>query len=185
MATMNPAEVGIGSAKVTGAIHVAPESTALPTDATTALINAFKLLGFTSEDGVTISESSSTNSVRAWEGRKKVYTYKTEYTESVSFMPIQCNADVAKLIWGEDAVTVTDGNLAIKHHGGEIEPVAIVIETSPRAGIVKRYVGTFQLVERGEQKMDGQSVDGRQLTFEAVEDENGVTMTEYVAFIED
>lgn len=187
MATMNPAEVGIGSAKVTGAIWIGAANATLPTDATTALdTSAFTLLGFTSEDGVTISESSSTDSIRAWEGRKKVHKFKTEYTENVSFTPIQCNSDVAKLLWGDGHVTIgTNGALTIEHHGEEIDPVAIVIETSPRAGMVKRYVGIFQLTERGEQTMDGQSVDGRQATFEAVEDENGVTMTEHVAYIED
>ena len=49
MATMNAAEVGIGSAKVTGAIWVAPNGTALPTDATTSLASAWNLLGFTSD----------------------------------------------------------------------------------------------------------------------------------------
>ena len=45
MATMNAAEVGVGSAKATGAIWIAPQGTALPTDATTALGSTFKLLG--------------------------------------------------------------------------------------------------------------------------------------------
>ena len=56
MATMNAAEVGVGSAKATGAIYVAPQGTTLPTDATTSLATAWKLLGFTSDAGVTISE---------------------------------------------------------------------------------------------------------------------------------
>jgi hypothetical protein len=47
----------------------------------------------------------------------------------------------------------------------------------------KRYAGTFQLTERGEQTMDGASVDGRNLTFNAIADANGVTMHEHTAFI--
>lgn len=183
MATMNAEQVGVGSAKATGAIYVAPKGTTLPTDATTTL-SGFTLLGFTSDAGVQISESSSTESIRAWEGRSEVYNVRSEYTESVSFMPIQCNADVAKLTWGDDKVTVdASGNIYAKHHGGNIEPVEIVIETTPRATIVKRYCGTFQLTERGEQTMDGTQVDGRQLTFNAIADENGVTMHEFTAFI--
>ena len=73
MATMNAAEVGVGSAKATGAIWIAPEGTALPTDATTALGSTFKLLGFTSDAGVQISESTSTDTITAWEGRTTVY----------------------------------------------------------------------------------------------------------------
>lgn len=184
MATMNTNEVGVGAAKATGAIWIAPKDTTLPTDATTALASAFKLFGFTSDAGVTLSESSSTNSLRAWEGRAEVFNVQTEYTEQVSFAPIQINADVAKLTWGDDAVTADgSGNLHIKHHGGTLEPIVIVIETTPRTGIVKRYTGNAQLTERGESTMDGTQFDGRQLTFNMLADSNGVTMHEYVAYV--
>lgn len=183
MATMDSSKVGVGAAKATGAIYVAAKGTTLPTDATTTLASAFALLGFTSDAGVEISESTSTDAIRAWEGRVEVYNVQTEYTEQVSFMPIQCNADVAKLIWGDDWVEVDgSGNLHLKHHGGTLDPVVIAIETTPRTGIVRRYTGTFQLTERGAQTLDGTQVDGRQLTFNAIADGNGITMHEYTAF---
>ena len=184
MATMSASQVGIGAAAVTGAIFVAPKGTTLPTDATTTLSGSFTLLGFTSDAGVTISESSSTEDLRAWEGRTVVISAVTEYTEQVSFMPIQCNADVAKLMWGDSNVVVSAGGaITAKHHGKTMEPVCIVIETTPREGIVKRYTGTFQLVERGEHVMDGTQVEGRQLTFNAIADSSGHTMYEYTAFV--
>lgn len=184
MATMSASQVGIGSADVTGAIFVAPKGTTLPTDATTNLSGSFVLLGFTSDAGVTISESTSTEDLRAWEGRTVVMTAVTEYTESVSFTPIQCNSDVAKLMWGNDAVTIGgDGSIHAKHHGKTMEPVVIAIETTPRTGIVKRYTGTFQLTERGEHVMNGAQVEGRQLTFKAIADDSGYTMHEYTAFV--
>lgn len=182
MATMNASEVGVGSAKVTGAIWVAPSSTALPTDATTSLAAAYKLLGFTSDAGVTISESRSNNAIKAWEGLTEVYNVVTEYTESVSFTPIQINADVAALTWGSDAVTADADSIDIKHGSQTLEPVCIVIETAPREGIVKRYCGTFQLISRGDLTLDGTQVDGRQLSFNAIADSSGVTMYEYTAF---
>ena len=181
MATMNAAEVGIGSAKVTGAIWVAPNGTSLPTDASTTLSGTWKLLGFTSDAGVSISESRSSNAIRAWEGRTEVYNVVSEYTESVSFAPIQINGDVAKLTWGSDRVTATSSTITAKHSGDTREPVCIVIETSPRDNIVKRYCGTFQLTERGESTLDGTQVEGRQLTFNAIPDSDGVTMYEYTA----
>lgn len=186
MATMNAAEVTVGSAAATGAIFVAPTTTALPTSAT-ATLTGFSLLGFTSDAGVTISESGNTQSIYAWEGRTEVYTTRTEYTEQISFTPIQCNADVAKLIWGEDAVTVDSqtGAMTAKHHGKTMEPVHIVVETTPREGIIKRYCQKAQLTERGELVMDGTQVDGRQLTFNNIADANGFTCIEYTAYTED
>lgn len=182
MATMDANEVTVGSALATGAIWVAPKGTTLPTDATTSLAGTWKLLGFTSDAGVSISESASNSAIRAWEGRTEVYNVRTEYTEQISFMPIQCNQDVAELMWGSDAVTAGTNKLTVKHHGKTLEPVCVVIETVPRDGIVKRYTGTFQLTERGAQTLDGTQVDGRQLTFNSVADSDGVTMYEYTAF---
>ena len=182
MATMNAEQVTVGSAAATGAIFVAPTTTALPTDATTAL-SGYTLLGFTSDAGVQITESGSTQSIYAWEGRTKVYETRTEYTESISFTPIQCNSDVAALIWGSDMVTVdASGNITAKHHGKTMEPVHIVIETVPRTGIVKRFCQKAQLTERGEQTMNGTQIDGRQLTFSNLADEYGVTCYEYTAY---
>lgn len=184
MATMDSTQVTVGAARATGAIWVAPKGTVLPTDAVTELGEEFELLGFTSDAGVTISESSSDDTIKAWEARTTVYTVKTEYTESVSFTPIQCNADVAQLIWGPDYVEVDEqtGAIHAKHHGRTMEPVCCVIETVPREGIVKRFCMTTQLTERGEVTMDGTQVDGRQLTFNNVADADGITMHEYTAF---
>ena len=181
MATMDSSEVTIGAAAATGAIWVAPKGTSLPTDATTSLGGTWKLLGFTSDAGVQISETSNSTAIRAWEGRTEVYNVTTEYTESVAFMPIQCNADVAKLMWGDSAVVTATNTITAKHHGKTLEPVCIVIETTPREGIVKRYCMTAQLVERGAATLDGTQVDGRTLTFNAIADSSGYTMYEYTA----
>lgn len=183
MATMDATQVGVGSALATGAIWVAPQTATAPADATSALDAAYKLLGFTSDAGMTVSESRSTNNINAWEGRTTVYEVVTEYTESIAFTPIQINSDVAKLTWGDSHVTVdASGNIAVEHHGETLEPVSIVIECVPRPGIVRRYVGIFQLSERGEATNDGTQVDGRQLTFTTIADASGVTMREFIAF---
>ena len=183
MATPTAANVGVGAAKVTGAIFVAPDGTALPTSASASLANTYKCLGFTSEEGITISEDSSNTAIRAWEGRTEVYNIKTEFTEKISFTPIECNDDVAKLVWGAENVTVSGTSLTVKHHGATMAPVSVVIEVVPKVGFVERYCCRAQLVERGEAKLDGQSVSGRALTFNCLADANGVTMTEYIAAV--
>ena len=182
MATMDASQVTVGSAKATGAIWVAPKGTTLPANASAALPSTWNLLGFTSDAGVQIAESSSTADIVAWEERTTVYTVRTEFKETVTFTPIQCNEDVAKLTWGEDNVTAATGTLLAKHHGKTLDPVCVVIETTPREGIVKRYCGTFQLTERGEQTMDGTQIDARALTFSSIADADGVTMYEHTAF---
>ena len=59
--------------------------------------------------------------------------------------------------------------------------MVIVIETSPREGIVKRYCGTFQLTSRGDIALDGTTFDMRELTFSSVPDSTGVHMYEYAS----
>lgn len=182
MATPNTANVAVGSALVTGAIYVADTTVALPTSASAALASGYTCLGFTSDEGVTITEDSSTTSLRAWEGRTEVRNIRTEYTEKISFTPIECSEEVAKLYWGADKVTVsTGGALTIKHHGGTLDPVHVVIETVPCSGKVARYCCKAQLTERGDSTLNGEDFSGRQCTFNCLADSAGVTMTEYVA----
>lgn len=186
MATPNPNTVGVGTALVTGAIFVAPTDVALPTDGTTALASDYVCLGFTSDDGVTITEDSSNNSLRVWEGLTEVRNTRTEYTEQITFTPVECNAEVAKFFWGDGHVTVdsTTGAITIQHHGQTMDPVHVVIETVPYAGAVARYCAKAQLTERGEATLNGQDFSGREATMNCLSVE-GVTMTEYIAVVDE
>jgi len=183
MATPNAARVAVLEGAVTGAIYAAPTTVALPTDGTTALAQDYKCLGFTSDDGITISEDASNNSLRVWEGHVEVRNTRTEFTEQVVFTPVECNEEVAKLLWGEDSVDVaqTTGNLTIRHHGRSMAPVHLVIEAVPFEGAVVRYTCQAQLTERGEQNGNGQDFAGRECTFNCLA-VDGTTMTEYVVF---
>lgn len=178
--------VPVEEAKVTGAIFIAPTSVPLPEDATTPLDPAYRCLGFSSDDGITISEDASTNDIRAFEGKAKVRTVRNEYNEQVSFKPIECNADVAKFTWGDKKVSVDDdGNLTIRHHGGNVDPVNLVVETIPFEGCVNRRCATVQLAERGDVAINGNDPSGRDVTLDCLADKDGNTMVEHIAIIAD
>lgn len=99
-----------------GAISVAPLGTALPTDAVSELDQDFKAGGYVSNDGVSLSPDMSTNDIIDWDGtvvRTLVESFKG--TLKVTF--IQLDGDTAKLVYGENNVTVTPANAS---HGEQI-----------------------------------------------------------------
>ena len=183
MATPDASKVAVLEGAVTGAIYVAPTTVALPTDGTTALAQDYKCLGYTSDEGIVITESTDNESKRVWEGRVEVRNVRTEYTEQVQFTPVECNEEVAKLMWGDDAVDVAaqTGNLTIRHHGRTLAPVHLVIEAVPFEGAVVRYVCKAQLTEKGDMSGNGSDFAGRQCTMNCLA-VNGTTMTEFVVF---
>jgi len=177
-------EIAVGSALVTGAVFVAPSNVSLPTDATTDLTSDYKMLSFTSDKGVVVSESSSKKEIRVWEALALGRTINYNRVEQVKFTPMNLNARVAKVTWGDSAVTVNDttGAIAMNHHGNPVPPVNLVIESVPFAGAVQRLCGTVQLTERGEVTLNGQDGQGRELTFDCLADSNGDTLHEYLAY---
>lgn len=178
-------DAAVGSAKVTGAIFVAPASVQLPTDATTQLSSDYKLLSFTSDGGLTLTENSSSKTLRIWEGMGTARTLKTERTEQLKFTPVNLNQRVAEATWGSGAVEADTetGALSIGHHGNTTEPINIVIEMVPFAGAIQRLCAKAQLSAIGDATYNGQDYQGRELTFDCLTGSDGCTMHEYVAYV--
>ena len=68
MANNNTAYINAGKPKVGGAFYIAPAGTTLPTDATTALTNAFVCAGYISDAGFKNNNARETAEVKAWGG---------------------------------------------------------------------------------------------------------------------
>ena len=99
--------VTVAKPKVSGSISRAPLGTTLPSDATTELDSAFASLGYVSEDGVTNSNTMTSENIKAW-GGDIVYTSETEKTDTFSFKLIEAlNPDVLKSVYGDNNVTGT------------------------------------------------------------------------------
>lgn len=179
-------EVAVGSALVTGAVFVAPTSVPLPTDATTQLDAAYKMLSFTDDAGVTISESSNKKDIRVWEGKSRARTIRSARAETIKFKPVNINQRVAEVTWGKDAVDVDaeTGAMSIGHHGNPVEPVHIVIETVPFAGAVRRRCAKVSVGDLGDETLNGEDSEGRDLTFDCLMMDDGFTLHEYIAYVD-
>lgn len=134
--------VTTGKPKVGGAIYFAPLNTALPTDATTALADAYKCLGYVSEDGVTNDNSPSSETVKAW-GGDTVLSMQTERPDSFGLTLIEVlNEEVLKVIYGADNVaSATESDpLTVLATADDMPNGVWVIEMILRGGIPKRIV---------------------------------------------
>jgi len=176
--------VSTSSPKVTGAVYYAPLGTSLPTDAKTALDAAFKGVGYISEDGLTRSQSRSSNDIKEW-GGGVVTTVQTEYKESFKFKMIEALSDIVqKAVYGEKNVEgKLDGastSMTVKHNA--LEPVsnAWVIDTVMLDGTLSRIVvPNAKITELGDLAYKKDSAIGYDVTLSAMLDANGNTSYDY------
>ena len=132
--------VTAGKPRTNGAVFAAAPGSTLPTDAVTALDNAFKDLGFLSEDGVTRSRSLSSSNIKEWGGKVVLITEEEDIT-TIKFKMIEyLNTEVQKVVNGDANVTgdLTNG-LAITP-GDEMTEHAFVFWQRMRGGVSYRLV---------------------------------------------
>lgn len=137
----NSTNVSAAKPKVEGAIYRAPKGTALPTDATTALNEAFKCLGYLSEDGIVNSRAVESTETKAW-GGAVVLNSQTSKTDKFKVKLIESlNIDVLKAVYGDDNVSGTlDTGITVKDNDTELEESAYVAEMILKGNVLKRIV---------------------------------------------
>ena len=112
----------------TGGVAAGPVDSTLPTDATTALGAGITPLGLVGDEGVSLTRERSTDDIRAW-GGQIVRTVQTEFSETATLQFLESDkAEVLREVYGEDNVTVTGGNIAIKHNEQELPARVFVFD---------------------------------------------------------
>jgi hypothetical protein len=137
---MDSANVSAAKPAVTGAVHVAPLGTELPTDAVTKLSAAYLPLGYVSKDGVSNTNSPSSESVTAW-GGDTVLDSQTDKPDSFKFTLIEAlDVNVLKFVYGDKNVTGTlkDGIKVTANRDEAVQRVLVV--DMILKGAVKRIV---------------------------------------------
>lgn len=178
---MDAKNVTAGKPKKGGAAFRAPLGTVLPTDATTALNEAFKGLGYISTDGVTNANSPTTEKVKAW-GGDTVLNAQTDKPDTFKFKLIEAlNPEVLKTVYGDKNVTGTlETGLTVKAGSEDPEQYAWVFDMILKGGIAKRTViPAASLSELEEIKYIDNDAVGYGVTISAVPDTAGLTHYEY------
>ncbi len=168
--------------KVGGAIYIAPVGTTLPTDATTALGEAFKELGYASEDGLTNAHSPESDAIKAW-GGDTVLTLMTSRDDTFSLTLIEAtNLEVLKLVYGDTNVSGTlETGIAISANAKDLEAHAFVVDMVLKDGAAKRIViPQATVTEIGEISYKDSDAVGYDTTLRCEADSNGNTHYEYI-----
>jgi len=176
------ANVSTGKPKVGGAIYWAPIGSTLPTDSTTALDNAFKCLGFASEDGLTNDNAPSSDKVKAW-GGNTVLNMQTDRPDTFGVTLIEAlNEDVLKTIYGSSNVTSSSGAITVKATADDMPRGAWVFEIILKGNKAKRIViPDGSISDLGTINYKDSEAIGYDITITAVPDTDGVYHYEYIA----
>lgn len=174
--------VTTGKPKVGGAVFWAPTGTTLPTDAVTALADAFVSLGYCSDDGVSNSSAPDTDTVKAW-GGDPVLNTNNGRTDTYQLTLIEAeNVDVLKRVYNSSNVSGTlDAGVTVKVNSEDPEEGVWVIDTILRGNVVKRMViPSGSVTDLGDiTYADGDAV-GYQVTITCSPDASGNTHYEYM-----
>lgn len=173
--------VSLGKFKVGGYAYWAPSGTALPTDSSTPLAAAFKLLGYLSEDGLTNATDTNTTEIKDANGTT-VMKVITSYAESYQFALLEVlRAEAAKMRYNTHAVTGTDKSMTIKHQMPSDEDFVLVFEIAMSGDVKDRLViGNGTRAEFGDRQVHAGDAQVYDVTVSANDMGNGVTAIEYI-----
>ena|SRR5690348_14157766 len=185
MAAPNTRNVSAAQPKVGGGVYWAPLGTALPTDSTTALVAAYKPLGYVSDAGITPSRDTSIDKPKAW-GGDTVAALQTDESLSYEWTLIEVFSDeVRKFVHGTANVTTTapaagqGTKLAILDKGGKPANCVLVFDMKYGSKTRRVVLPVSDNVVSGEAPYSDSDLSAFTITSEALKDSSGVRMYEF------
>lgn len=180
MATGNAAVLVGAPITATGGLLFAGLDAALPTDAVAPVDPAFVRGGYIGEDGVTRTTDASDEKIRAW-GGDTVKIVRTEHNITYTFQFLEsANADVLKLIHGEENVTVTGSSVSVKHTSKLPERKAYVLDMKDAPAAIREVIPDGQITTSGDVVFVHSDAIRYEVVIEAFPDESGVKAISYI-----
>lgn len=170
---------------VSGGAYNAPKGTTLPTDATTALASAFKLMGYASEDGLVNTWSKESTEKKAW-GGETVLVMQNGVTDTFKITLIEAtNEDLLKVVYGSGNVSgALSTGLDVEALTDESIESVWVFDMKLGAALKRIVVPRGVITEIGDITYKDSEAVGYSLTITALPDDdsssNGATHYEYM-----
>lgn len=182
--TPSTANVFVGSPDrlTSGAILVAPVGTALPTAILTAPNAAFKDLGYISEDGLSVSQSSTWETIKDW-GGDQIRKFLSDFTGTMSFTMDEIRTDVLKFVYGTanvavTAATVSTGTLhTVKLNSTEPDRVSLIANILDGPRKIRIVASLCQVTERQDLSFSRTAPVQHGVTVETYPDATGTSIT--------
>jgi len=177
--------VTAGKPKTSGAVFTAPVGSTLPTDAVTAINSiseAYKDLGYVSEDGLTESISITTSAIKEWGGSIVLIT-QDEKTATFKFELIEyLNKEVQKFANGDANVSGTlESGMKISVTDVDVDERVLVFWQILRGGIPLRIVvPRCKITAIGDIVYKGNEAVAYDLTVQAIKNDSGQYYDKYM-----
>jgi hypothetical protein len=152
---------------VDGIVSSGPRTVAAPTAVDSAL-TGYADLGYVSEDGVTESNTQSTEVLRAWQKAKIVRTLVTEGETTFALTLIQTNADTLGEYYG--VAPEADGSF-ITSATNERPHRKYVLDIFDGDEWIRKYIADGQVTEVGDQVFQNGAAIGYEVTITAYDDD--------------
>lgn len=177
--TNNQANVSSAKGVKGGYIFSAPEGTTLPTDIKTQLDQAFKCLGFISEDGYVETVDEDADDINDMNGDVMDST-NSNRVESAQLTLAEIKAETLKRQYGSDNVTDEGGIITVKHNADSHDVFAYVLELVLKNGRRwRKVVPKGKSSELDDLTIASSELCQRALTMKYLTDEQGNTCYDY------
>lgn len=178
---MDAKNVSFGKPKISGAIFSAPLGSKLPTDPVMPLDEAFKELGFVSDDGLSNSNSPKSDTIKAWGGATVLVVQKEKADEFTFKLLETTNLEVLKEVYGAMNITGDLKNgITIKANAISSKPHVLVFDLSLQAGVKRIVLPNATIKEISDIEYTDEDAIGYEITVACSPDKEGNTHYEYI-----
>lgn len=175
-----------GSAGTPSLAWFAPQATALPTDATTALVAAYLDLGIVSEDGLSIDTSVSTEEIEGYGLFSAARVITTKEAKSFKITGRETNPVSLALyerlpLTGAGAPTVTpaSGAMAVTSGQSRSQTYVAVFDAVDGANKIRKVCPSVELIDKDSEQISKAANVAYGMTFTAYPDSSGNSVYTY------